>query len=175
MIELRAMQPGDLPLIAGWLAQPHVARWWLVHETADEELERYRQLLTGELDDGTHLLMVIERDPRAAVGWCEWYRWDDTPDEARELGALPGECGIDYAIGDPGAIGRGLGTELIAGLVAEVRRHHPGCGIAVEPEAANAASRRVLERNGFALVDVRPLAFEPNGNPMAIYRLAGGR
>jgi RimJ/RimL family protein N-acetyltransferase len=44
----------------------------------------------------------------------------------------------------------------------------------VEPDAANVASRRVLERNGFELVDVRPLAFELNDHPMAIYRLAGG-
>jgi aminoglycoside 6'-N-acetyltransferase len=168
------MTEADLPLVRRWLQQPHVARWWLADETAEEELAHWRQLLTGELDDGTHLLMVVERDRRVAVGWCEWYRWDDTPDEARELGALPGECGIDYAIGDPAAIGRGLGTELNAALVHEVRDHHPGCGIIVEPEAANAASRRVLERNGFDLVDVRPLAFEPHDRPMAIYRLAGG-
>ena len=84
-----------------------------------------------------------------------------------------GECGIDYAIGDPTAIGRGLGTRMIAALVDEVRDHHPGCSILVEPEAANAASRRVLESNGFELVDLRPLAFESNDSPMAIYRLAG--
>jgi hypothetical protein len=63
---------------------------------------------------------------------------------------------------------------LIAALVEQVRCHYPGCGILVEPEAANAASRRVLERNGFELIDVRALAFEPNDQPMAIYRLAGG-
>jgi aminoglycoside 6'-N-acetyltransferase len=173
MIELRPMQRADLPLVRRWLTQPHVARWWLLDETAAETLEHYRQLLTGELDDGTHPLVVVERG-RAAVGWCEWYRWDDTPDEARELGTDPDDVGFDYAIGDPGATGRGLGTQMIAALVQHVHEHHPGCGIVVEPEAANAASRRVLERNGFELVDVRPLAFEPNDHPMAIYRLASG-
>jgi aminoglycoside 6'-N-acetyltransferase len=168
------MTEGDLPQVRGWLQEPHVARWWLAAEAAEEELEHWRRLLTGEVDDGTHLLMVLESDRGVAVGWCEWYRWDDTPAEARELGTLPGECGIDYAIGDPAAIGRGLGTALIAALVDEVRDHHPGCGVVVEPEAANAASRRVLEQNGFELVDVRPLAFEPHDQPMAIYRLAGG-
>jgi aminoglycoside 6'-N-acetyltransferase len=176
MIDLRPMLLADLPQVRRWLQQPHVARWWLEDETAaEEELERWRQLLTGELDEGTHLLMVIERERGVAVGWCQWYRWDDEPDEARELGALPGECGFDYAIGDPAAIGRGLGTEMNAVLVDEIRNQHPGCGLIVEPEAANLASRRVLERNGFALVDVRRLAFEPHDRPMAIYRLAGGR
>jgi aminoglycoside 6'-N-acetyltransferase len=174
MIELREMTEADLQLVRRWLQEPHVARWWLADEDAEDELEHWRRLLTGEFDDGTHLLMVVESDRGVAVGWCQWYLWEDTPDEARELGALPGECGVDYAIGDPTAIGRGLGTALNAALVAEVREHHPGCGFIVEPEAANAGSRRVLERNGFALLDVRPLTFEPHDRPMAIYRLAGG-
>ncbi|GAA1607828.1 hypothetical protein GCM10009789_72810 [Kribbella sancticallisti] len=29
----------DFPLLAGWLANPHVARWWN-HETTPEALER---------------------------------------------------------------------------------------------------------------------------------------
>jgi RimJ/RimL family protein N-acetyltransferase len=37
--------------------------------------------------------------------------------------------------------------------------------------AANAASRRVPEKNGFALVAVRPVATEPIDAPMALYRL----
>ena len=168
------MTEADLPLARAWLQQPHVARWWLEDETAaDEELEHWRQLLTGEIDDGTHLLIIVERG-RATVGLCQWYRWDDDPDEAREIGALPDECGFDYVIGDPAAIGRGLGTEMNATLVDEIRDHEPGCGLIVAPEAANTVSRRVLERNGFQLIDVRPLAFEPHDRPMAIYRLAGG-
>jgi RimJ/RimL family protein N-acetyltransferase len=40
-----------------------------------------------------------------------------------------------------------------------------------DPDAGNVASRRVLEKNGFRLVDVRPVASEPTDDPMAIYRL----
>ena len=173
MIELRPMTEADLPLVAGWLREPHVARWWLPGQSAEAELECYRQRLTGECDDGTHLLVVVERG-RGPVGWCQRYRWDDTPDAARELGTGPGEVGVDYALGDPAATGRRLGTAMIAALVRHVRAHYSECGVVVEPEAANAASRAVLERNGFALVDVRPLSFEPHDRPMAIYRLAGG-
>jgi RimJ/RimL family protein N-acetyltransferase len=40
-----------------------------------------------------------------------------------------------------------------------------------DPEAANMASRRVLEKNGFDLVAVKTMDVEPTDDPMAIYRL----
>src|ERR1022692_833053 len=90
---------------------------------------------------------------------------------AAAMGAHAGEAGIDYAIGDPARVGRGAGARLIAALVTEVRRQCPRAGILADPDASNAASRRVLEKNGFELVAVRPVATEPGGTPMAIYRL----
>jgi aminoglycoside 6'-N-acetyltransferase len=179
VIELRPMTEGDLGRVAGWLRQPHVARWWLFEATAADELEKLRARVAGTSDRPTRLLTILQRAPAPGalatpVGWCQWYPYDAYPDEAVAIGALPGECGIDYAIGDPSAVGRGLGTELIAALVGEVRRHHPGCGVIVDPDARNRASRRVLERNGFALVAVRALPTEPTDDPMAIYRLRAG-
>jgi aminoglycoside 6'-N-acetyltransferase len=173
MIELRPMTGEDLPLVQAWLREPHVARWWLVDETAEATLAEYADRFAGRGDPNTTMLIVVELG-RGPVGWAQWYRWEDYPEEASELRTRPDEVGLDYALGDPAAIGRGLGTEMIAALVREVRRRHPGCGVVVEPEAANLASCRVLERNGFVLADVRPLAFEPGDRPMAIYRLAGG-
>jgi RimJ/RimL family protein N-acetyltransferase len=76
------------------------------------------------------------------------------------MGAHDGEIGIDYAIGDPAHVGRGVGTTLIATLTTEIRRRHPGAGILADPDAANMASRRVLEKNGFHLVAVRPVVTE---------------
>lgn len=65
---------------------------------------------------------------------------------------------------------------MIAALVAHVRTHHPGAGLLAAPEAANGPSRRVLEKYGFSLVEVRPVAAEPHARPIALYRLppAGG-
>jgi RimJ/RimL family protein N-acetyltransferase len=60
---------------------------------------------------------------------------------------------------------------MVAALVAEARRHHPSAGVVAAAAAANAASRRVLEKNGFELVAVRPVATEPSDIPMAIYQL----
>jgi aminoglycoside 6'-N-acetyltransferase len=178
VIELRPLTADELPLVAKWLREPHVARWWLLGTTAEAELEEMHALVAGTNDRATRLLTVLERggphlDAAVRIGWCQWYPYDSYPVEAEAIGARPGDCGIDYAIGDPAAIGRGCGTQLIAALVDEVRRHHPACGVIVDPDARNTASRRVLERNGFSLRAVRALSTEPSDNPVAIYRLSG--
>jgi RimJ/RimL family protein N-acetyltransferase len=167
VIELRGLVLADLVLVAGWLREPHVARWFLAGSSADEQLADLRASATGV--EPTHLLLVLA-DGRPA-GWCQWYRCADYPEWAVDTGAADGDIGIDYALGDPARTGRGLGTDLIAALVREVRRHHPDAAIIAGPEAANTGSRRVLEKNGFALLDVRPLASEPSPAPIAIYRL----
>jgi len=45
--------------------------------------------------------------------------------------------------------------------------------ILVAVATPNAASRRVLEKNGFALVDERIIESEPGDGPTALYRLTG--
>src|SRR5579875_619336 len=173
VIELRPMSIDDVRLVENWLGEPHVARWWLAGTTADAELGEIRSCIDGAAKPATRMLTVLERGEGvpSPVGWCQWYPYDAYPSEGAAAGALPGECGFDYSLGDPGAVGRGLGTELIAALISEVRRAHPACGLIVAPDARNLASRRVLERNGFGLVEVRPIETEPIEAPMAIYRL----
>jgi aminoglycoside 6'-N-acetyltransferase len=166
---LRPMTEEDLPAVGAWLQLPHVARWWTPDTTAEEEIAKYRQRLSAQGRPATIMLMVTWDG--ASIGWCQWYRWQDYPAEATAMGVREGELGIDYAIGELAWLGRGVGTRLIAALVAEARREHPGAGMVTAPAAANAASRRVLEKNGFELVAVRPVATEPTSAPMAIYRL----
>jgi GNAT superfamily N-acetyltransferase len=150
---------------------------WLAGTTAEAELAEIAERVAEPAPDATRLLMILERSehqPELAVriGWCQWYPYDAYPEDADAIGAQAGDRGIDYAIGDPDATGRGLGTALIAALVDEVRRHHPGCGVIAGPDASNVASRRVLERNGFSLLGVRAVITEPTDDPVAVYRLS---
>jgi RimJ/RimL family protein N-acetyltransferase len=170
MPSLRSMRIGDLELVRLWLGEPHVARWYLSASTLEQELEDLRQSVVG--DQPTSALIVVESERE--IGWCQWYRCADYPEHAAGVGARPEDIGIDYAIGDPGSVGRGLGTALIAALVQHVRRRHPGCGVIADPEVGNTASRRILEKNGFVLLDERQVESEPTDAMMAIYRLAPG-
>jgi aminoglycoside 6'-N-acetyltransferase len=166
VIELRRASLGDLALVEGWLREPHVARWYLAGSSADEQLHDCRASIEGS--EPTQLL--VARQAGQPVGWCQWYRLADYPDWGADVGVAADDVGIDYAIGNPARVGRGLGTELIEALVRQVREQYPAAGIVAVPEAANVPSRRALEKNGFALLGERPLASEPTPAPMAIYR-----
>jgi aminoglycoside 6'-N-acetyltransferase len=161
------MRTADLARIRDWLAEPHVARWYLSESTLEDELDDLRRSVDGE--QATHAIVVCEEG--TAIGWCQWYLCREYPEHAAALEAGTDDVGIDYAIGDPARAGRGVGTALIAALVEHVREIHPGAAILADPVAANTASRRVLEHNGFALVGERALSSERSNEMMAIYRL----
>jgi RimJ/RimL family protein N-acetyltransferase len=167
MRTLEPMRTTDLDLVTAWLGTPEVGRWWLAGSTIDKEIDELHRCILGV--EPTTVLLVVERTK--PIGWCEWYLCEDYPEHAREVGAEPGDVGIDYAIGDPTRRRAGVGTVLISTLVTRIRQRHPHAGVIADPEASNTASRRVLEKNGFRLLDERPLASEPTTAPMAIYRL----
>jgi aminoglycoside 6'-N-acetyltransferase len=167
-VTLREMTVADLPMIGHWLLAPHVARWWA--DDPAEQLAEFEAAIAGR--DRTRVL-VFEDEGRP-VGWAQWYRWADSPEEASAYGATDHDYGIDYGIGESAQVGRGLGTELIALLVQQVRQSHSGAPILVAVSKANTASRRVLEKNGFAAVAERMIEFEPGNEPTALYRLANG-
>lgn len=168
-ITFRPMTGDDLVLFESWLHRPHFARWFLADSTIEAELESNRAAITGV--DPTQVL-IVEFGCRD-IGWAQYYRWWDYPEEGGKYGALPDELGIDYGIGEADLIGIGVGTRLIAGLVELLDAVAPGASILVGPSAANVASCRVLEKNGFEFVDVRDMPGEPNASPLALYRLSG--
>ena len=166
-MRLRPLEVDELPLVARWLSAPHVARWFLAGSSVERELDGLRAGIAGS--SPVHVLTVLEGDE--PIGWCQWYPCAVDPYWAADVGAAPGDVGIDYAIGDPARVGRGVGTALVAALVDAARAEHPGCAVTSDPDERNVASRRVLEKNGFRLLDVIALRSEPTDDPVAIYRL----
>ena len=69
------------------------------------------------------------------------------------VGVDAGTAGMDYLLGDPGLIGRGIGTAAIGRFVDDVVfGRGPWPAVTAGPDPQNAASIRVLEKNGFAFV-----------------------
>lgn len=165
------MSEDDFSSVADWLRQVHVARWWTSTTTPEEVLALYQLRVKG-LDRRTNMLMgsVDGED----IGWCQWYLWKDYPEESLARNAQEGEIGIDYAIGLSTNTARGLGTGLVTTLVDHIRCVHPRAGILADPEEANRPSRRVLEKNGFSLIEVREIVTEVGNPRRALYRLSPG-
>jgi aminoglycoside 6'-N-acetyltransferase len=175
-ILLRPMTVADFPLMCRWLGAAHVHQWW--HDSFEPAAVSAEYLPCIEGTEPSHPL--IGEAPSAPVAFAQWYRWADYPDYGRQIGVEPDEAGFDYLIGEQAQCGQGLGTQLIAALIRLIREQDRAItGFVVDPEQANIASRRVLEKNGFHLVAVRQLD-NPDGHPVgpsAIYRrrlTAGG-
>jgi aminoglycoside 6'-N-acetyltransferase len=160
----------ELPRLATWLEAPHVARWWPREDNSLAALdEHYGPAIDGT--DPAHLFLILAND--VPVGFCEAYLHADNPEWDRTI-ALPNVAGIDYLIGAPERCGRGLGTAVISSFCHLVFDLYPQIGgIASVPQAENTPSRRVLEKNGFRLMDVRLVESDDPGDsgPAAIYYL----
>ncbi len=164
------MTDADLPGVVAWLAQPHVHRWWHLDYDLAAAKEKYGPRLRG--DEPTHML-IVEADSES-VGLAQWYRWDDYIEDRDNYRIGPGELGLDYAIGEPSASGRGVGTVMIARVLDLLRAEAAaGTPVTVTPEAANVASRRILEKNGFthtATFQSEHLDGRAPEGPTAVYR-----
>lgn len=169
-IDLRAFSREDLPLLSGWLANEHVKRWWPEDDLSIAALDAHY----GPAVDGKDpTLLYVALADGVPVGFVQTYRHADHPDWDRAIG-IPGVAGIDYLIGEPDRCGKGLGTAVIAALCARTFALFPDVsGIVSAPQAANPASRRVLEKNGFRLLDVRKLDSDDpsDAGPSALYLL----
>ena len=148
---LRSLRHEDLPLLASWIEQPHVQPWW-AQPTGDGLIAEYAACIDGT--DPTDVF-VIDYD-RRAVGMIQRYRIADYPEWVK---ALPAEvdlgvaAGLDYLIGDPDLIGRGIGPTAIATLTAMTFDWWPDVTtVAVAVQQANRRSWRALERAGYIRV-----------------------
>ncbi|MGW1991345.1 GNAT family N-acetyltransferase [Embleya sp. NPDC001921] len=160
----RRVARADFSLLASWLSEPHVARWWN-HETSPDAVARDFGDAADGLEPSEDLLALRDGTP---VGLVQRSRLADYPDyleEFEELIPVPAEAvTIDYLIGDPDLVGRGLGTAMIRALVTDTWVACPQApSIVVAVAAGNAASWRVLERVGFLRVGEGPM--EPD-NPI---------
>jgi aminoglycoside 6'-N-acetyltransferase len=148
-VELRPLRRADFPLLAHWLAEPLVARWWN-HETSPEALER--EFGPG-VDGAEPTALYLGWADGQPFGLVQLYPIAAYPEYVEEFTGVcevpPGALSVDYLIGEPAARGRGLGAGLIAAAVARGFADHPDSHDVLVPVAArNVASWRALRRAG---------------------------
>jgi aminoglycoside 6'-N-acetyltransferase len=146
------LRSSDLPDLAVWLARPHVARWWREPSDLVSVEQNYGPLAEG-LDPTEGFIVHFSGRP---IGYVQRYLIDEHPDWRETIrGALGqgGGIGIDYLIGEPDLVGRGIGRRLISQFVDASWNRYPSAErIVVALQQENIGSWKALEATGFRRV-----------------------
>jgi len=149
----RPLRRDDFLLLATWLAEPLVARWWN-HETSMQAVERdFGASIDGR--DAAEVFLAV--DSGRPFGLIQRYAIASSAEYLAELSTVcdvpPGALSIDYLIGEPDFRGRGLAAAMIAAFVDHTWRACPAAADILVPVAlGNRASWRSLERSGFTRI-----------------------
>ncbi len=153
-IAFKPVDEDDLPLLAQWLAEPHVRQWW---GDPDEELALMRSIL--EEDDGNEGFVVsVDGQP---IGYIQsWkptnFNTDKWLEEAPWIADVPaGSLGVDVFIGRPDLIESGIGS----GIVAAFCRRLFATGarrLIIDPDAANTRVVHATRRPASDIMDGTP-------------------
>lgn len=153
MMTWRPVTSHDFPLLARWLAEPHVARWWH-HETSAAAVERdFGPSARGE-EPNEDLLALVDGAPIGLLQRSFLHDYAEYLDELTPLTAVPPRAmTIDYLIGNPADVGRGIGTRMIRSALEHLWADHKDAEcVIVAVHADNTGSWRVLEKAGLIRV-----------------------
>jgi aminoglycoside 6'-N-acetyltransferase len=147
----RRLTRADFPLVASWLSQPEVARWWQ-HAWTAQAMERDFGPSVDGLEPNEDWLALLGGDPVGLVQRSLVSDYAENVVDFAALGPVPdGALTIDYLLGE--GRGQGRGAAMIAAFVAQCWADHPVApAVVVSVVEANRASWRCLERAGFRVV-----------------------
>jgi len=161
-------------LLAEWLREPQVARWWN-HEYTPEAVERdFGPSVRGE-EPGEDLVVSLDGQP---FGLLQRSAIHDYPEEVAEFESIidvpEGAIELDYLIGVAALRGRGLGSRMLSAAVQSTWSDYPAAPtVLVAVVAANTASWRALEKAGLQRTAEGPMSPDnPVDDPLHyVYRI----
>ncbi|MGW3467350.1 GNAT family N-acetyltransferase [Saccharopolyspora sp. NPDC000995] len=134
----------DVELVHRWMNNEHVAVNW----NQAWPVPRWRDELAGQLA-GRHSVPCIVGIDGRDVGYLELYRVQRDK-LARCYSHDPHDLGVHIAIGEPDAIGRGVGSSLLRAVAEGLLAVDPACGrVVAEPDVHNGASVCAFGKAGF--------------------------
>ncbi|WP_181009453.1 GNAT family N-acetyltransferase [Streptomyces sp. SM11] len=138
---------GDIEMICEWMNRPHTAKGW----EYDWPLERWDAHIRAQLRTGYSRPVIVEQHGRP-IAYMEFYRMAQDI-VGHHYQARPHDLSVHLAIADPADTGQGLGSRIVGEITDEFLARDPACDTVVfEPDAANSASRRMIEKNGASLL-----------------------
>ena len=148
-IDFQPTQLSDAAQLFAWRKQPHVARWWNIHEweRSDFNFPAFERELRDELEIGWQSIFIITLDAQP-IGFLQTYHaasagdgwWPDEPVSTH---------GIDLFIGEASLIGQGLGPAIVCAFCARLFANSEVQSIITDPDPQNRRSVRCFEKAGF--------------------------
>ncbi|MDX8440934.1 GNAT family N-acetyltransferase [Mesorhizobium australafricanum] len=137
--DFRPVTLKDLPMIAGWLRESHVAAWW---DDPDKEIAEIRE----HIDSVSVEPLIVELDgrPIAYLQSYDPHMEDDHPYADQPFGTL----GIDLSIGPPELVGFGHGSAIVRQFAEELFEEGAP-RVIIDPHPGNGRAIRAYEKAGF--------------------------
>ncbi|MGB6117859.1 MAG: GNAT family N-acetyltransferase [Mesorhizobium sp.] len=141
----------DLPMLRGWLEQPHMRQWW-------DDPEAEIAAITEHMDSVSVEPLIAELDGRP-IGYAQWY--DPHLENDHPYGDQPfGTLGIDLSIGEAELLGQGHGSALLRELADELFEEGAP-RLVIDPHPDNKRAIRAYEKAGFRHFDTRNSIYGP--------------
>ncbi|RWB20496.1 MAG: N-acetyltransferase [Mesorhizobium sp.] len=137
--DFRPVTEKDLPTIAGWLAEPHVAEWW---DDPQKELAEIRAHISSVSVEP--LIVELDGRPIAYLQSYDPHLEDDHPYADQPFGTL----GIDLSIGPAELLGIGHGSAIVRQFVEELFEEGAP-RVIIDPHPDNGRAIRAYEKAGF--------------------------
>ncbi|WP_235878544.1 GNAT family N-acetyltransferase [Saccharopolyspora karakumensis] len=135
----------DVELVHRWMNREHVAVNW----NQDWPLKQWRDEIATQLAGEHSVPCIVSRDGRD-IGYLELYRVQRDK-LARCYAHAPHDLGAHIAIGEPDAIGKGVGSALLEAVARGLLAADPACrSVVAEPNVHNGASVGAFGKAGFA-------------------------
>ena len=149
-ITFRPLLETDLPLMHRWLSTDHVAEWYPIDDVPKPPLDlvctHYLPMIRNEEPTHPYLILLSNRP----IGFIQTYLILDHPEYARAVQVDEGAAGVDLFIGDPSAVHRGIGPQILRRFLREIvfgSLRATSCIIGPQPQ--NAAAISAYGKAGF--------------------------
>lgn len=138
LVELRAVEPNDIPLLTRWLNDPDIMVYWGRPGTT-LSLGEVQMREQAEASRGTSRKYIIQSRGGDAIGQIDYY----------DLDWQNRSAWMSVMVGDPEYWGGGYGTDAVRTLLGYLFMQLGLNRVALNVHESNVRAQRSYEKNGF--------------------------